>query len=558
MTPKTKSESPQHLVEAIDRLERQSDSCNGGLQLLRRYWNYAAWLSLTECVRQIDSSLAPAEYGSGRHKILVMNLARAACQMWRFARQHSKRAQCPPSEFRWYPKVAEECGRAFQVAAAYSMFCIDFPAWHRGLHAAEIVDATTIRFHSGSSELARRVSAYQKGIRPRAFTSIAKSSLELPSLTQALKLLFDEAVVAAKGPGRLADNFGATKTLRTALAGMYAERLSGVLRRYQNISVGHYDLEEFRQFYGGLLAIVGAHEHLCFLWSKRKGVPFQSLVLVDPQTTWVKLIAEYSGLATERVSRILPDLILGTSPSQDLQMTPFVSLSGTNSILAVAPAFPLQSNWEENILRVCSFLRPNVYSQTSLSKEVEMRDQLRSAVALPRRLSGPVNLGSGTPDLDLVIEDSAAEAVVLAELKWPRKPYSPREFPERDSELRKGVKQIKAIKLFLTANPGFLADRGYLAKPISDYRHVQYCVISRDHLIGTEDKEFPIYGFDVFESEISQPKEMISILTFLNSMDWLPREGEDFTCQWVNHTAGGVTVSSEVFSLKTPGAALTT
>ena len=87
---------------------------------------------------------------------------------------------------------------------------------------------------------------------------------------------------------------------------------------------------------------------------------------------------------------------------------------------------------------------------------------------------------------------------------------------------------------------------------------MQYCVISRDHLIGTEDKEFPIYGFDVFESELGQPKDIGLVLTFLNGMDWLPREGEDFTCQWVSHTVGGVTVSSEIFLLKATEAALRT
>jgi hypothetical protein len=559
VTPKTKAESPQALVETIERLERQSDTCYQGLQLLDRQWNYAAWLALTECLRRFESSLTPDEYGSGKHKIIGMNLGRAAGQMWKFAREYARPDLCAPSGFNWYPRVARECAIAFDVAWPYSMFCIDFPAWHRGLYAAELDNATTIRFHSGSSELAKRVSAYQKGIRPGTYASRTSSSpLDLPSPTLSLKAIFDEALRKAKGQGRIAVNFGAVKRLRTALAKMYAERLSGAFRRYPNISVGDYTLEQFRLFYAALLAIVGAHEHLCFLWSRFNETPLESLILVYPRLKWIDLISEYSGLAASIIECVIPDLVFGASPSQDLQMTPLVPLASDNSLLAVAPAFPLQSNWEENILRVCSYLRPKIYSQTSLTKEEEMRDHLMSVVKLPRRVSGPLNLGKGIPDLDLVIEDSLTGTVVFAELKWPRKPYSPREIPQRDSELRKGIAQIKAIKLFLTANPTFLAERHYLDRSLCDYQQVQYCVVSRDHLVEAQDKEYPVYGYDVFEREMSGPKDIPSVLALLNSMDWLPREGNDFTCQWIANTAGGVTVLSELFLLKERNASITT
>jgi hypothetical protein len=263
----------------------------------------------------------------------------------------------------------------------------------------------------------------------------------------------------------------------------------------------------------------------------------------------MELISEYSGLPVSAIECILPDLIFGAFASQDLQMTPFVPLTDDNSVLGVVPHFPLQSNWEENILRVCSYVRPKIYSQTSLTKEGEMRDKLKSTVRRPLLVSGPLNLGSGVPDLDLLIEDAASGTILLAELKWPRKPYSPREFPQRDSEIRKGIAQIKAIGAFLAANPGFLAKRGYVQRSLSDYVRVQYCVVSRDHLIETQDAEYPIYGYDVFESQMSGSRDMASILAFLNSMDWLPREDEDFTFRWIADRVAGVTVFSELFLL---------
>ncbi len=48
---------------------------------------------------------------------------------------------------------------------------------------------------------------------------------------------------------------------------------------------------------------------------------------------------------------------------------------------------------------------------------------------------------------------------------------------------------------------------------------------------------------------MSGSKDMSSILVFLNGMDWLPREGTDFTFQWIADRVAGVTVFSELFLL---------
>jgi hypothetical protein len=146
----------------------------------------------------------------------------------------------------------------------------------------------------------------------------------------------------------------------------------------------------------------------------------------------------------------------------------------------------------------------------------------------------------------------------LAELKWPRKPYAPREIPERDSEIRKGVSQMRAIRSFLTANPRFLADRHYVADSLSEYRKIQYCVVSRDHLIESQDWECPVYGYDAFGDEMSGTKETPSALDFLNSMNWLPEEGRDYRCQWITNIAGGVTILSELFLLADAKASIST
>lgn len=182
-----------------------------------------------------------------------------------------------------------------------------------------------------------------------------------------------------------------------------------------------------------------------------------------------------------------------------------------------------------------------------------MRDQLKTSVRPPLNVTGPFKLGKGIPDLDLLLEDPVSDALVLAELKWPRKPYAPREILQRDSEIRKGIAQIKAIKAFLTANPRFLADRGKLAKQLTEYKHVQCCVVSRDHLIASHETDLPVFGYDAFEHYMSGTKTAPEAITALNKMDWLPREGEDFRCEWTRNAVGGVTTLTELFLLKTAG-----
>jgi len=349
-----------------------------------------------------------------------------------------------------------------------------------------------------------------------------------------------------------------TDRLRAALRDMYAARLSTISRRYPNVSLGAYTLEQFRNCYVALLTLVGAHEHLCFLWAREHRFPLDSAVLVYNRPQLVRLLCKYSGEPSAIVEATLPDLTAGVARAQDLQTLPVVPLADDASLLAIAPAFPLASNWEENILRVCSYLRPEVYSLTSLTKEDEMRDRLKTSVRAPRKISGPVNLGKGVPDLDLILEDLVGDALVLAELKWPRRPYSPREILQRNSEISKGIAQIKAIKAFLIANPSFLSGRQKIHKPLNEYTHVQFCVVSRDHLIASDDNDFPVFAYDAFEHRMAGESTTPEALEELNSMNWLPREGRDYRCEWIRAEAGGVTVLTELFKLNTLDQALIT
>ncbi len=140
---------------------------------------------------------------------------------------------------------------------------------------------------------------------------------------------------------------------------------------------------------------------------------------------------------------MLSDLTFSATRSVDLHVNPLVPLDGANETLALAPPFPFHSRHDENILRVCSQRRPQVYDVTSLEKESEMLATLRAAGGR-YGADGPFRLPAPIPDIDPIAADEPSSTVVIAELKWIRKPLRPAEIPDRDADVLKGVGQLSA------------------------------------------------------------------------------------------------------------------
>jgi len=219
-----------------------------------------------------------------------------------------------------------------------------------------------------------------------------------------------------------------------------------------------------------------------------------------------------------------------------------------NSVLALAPQFPLASNWEDNILRCFSGVDPLMYLKTTETKEEEMRDRLVSLTTGTRLIRGPFKLPSPSPDIDLLVEDLDAGILIIAELKWSRKPGpSPHERKHRDQEVLKGVSQIGSIRKFIESNPRYLYDRGSVTRFLSSYRDVCYCVIARDHLVESPNSECPIFSYDAFNLQLVAHKDTSAVLRSLSNMEWLPEEGVDFSVDFQGHQVESVAVELETY-----------
>jgi hypothetical protein len=232
----------------------------------------------------------------------------------------------------------------------------------------------------------------------------------------------------------------------------------------------------------------------------------------------------------------------------DLLVHPFIPLDRGSRILGLVPHLPLHSRPDENILRICSYVNPVAYGSASQLKEQEMRFDLVSQLPAHIVAGGPVLLPGGNPDLDLTLEDKSSSTLVLAELKWIRKPISVFERCDRDEDFLKGVNQLRCIEKFLSQNPRYLADRGKLSRSISEYSEVRYLLIARDHFVWVDpDKTYPVIEHDNFKRAMAETDTLHGALNQLLTFDWLPVEERDFTVKFETSRANGVSIESEIF-----------
>jgi hypothetical protein len=191
-------------------------------------------------------------------------------------------------------------------------------------------------------------------------------------------------------------------------------------------------------------------------------------------------LSEISELDKALCEKILVDLTLNPSTLKGASMCihPFVPLDGLT--LAVAPQFPLASAVDDNILRMFSYTFDALFSAQNTEKERTMIERLRPAVSR-FGFEPSVELPDGTTEIDVILVDEASSTLLLAELKWSRKPNRTLECIDREKDIEKGVEQLKLIRSFSRKHPDFLQQRKKLPQSISDYANVHYLLASWDY-----------------------------------------------------------------------------
>lgn len=404
-----------------------------------------------------------------------------------------------------------------------------------------------VRFTGDATPRYRQVRAFQQyaSLRPPP-VGVAQSLAQVE--TPRVRRLMEATLQGCRRVSPLQFEYDDAWELWREMFSRNHERVRGLTRRAGDLTLGPFTLDEFSAVYAAIVTVVSAHDFLCFCWGESFRVyPLESAVIVRTRSAWVDALSDLSGITREKCADVLSDLTFDSSRSVDLHVHPMVPIDAANDRLAVAPPFPLHANHDENILRVCSQRRRHVFDVVSGGKEAEMLAALRPSAGR-YGLQESVALPDENPDVDLIIADDTSSTVVLAELKWIRKPLRALEIPDRDADVMKGIDQLQLIRTFLRANPRYLRDQRRLTRPLTDYERVHYLLVARDHWrwVDPGDQTASVQ-FDAFAQILARSDDLRAAMDELLRYDWLPIEGTNFAVRFESASVNGVSLDSELF-----------
>jgi hypothetical protein len=420
--------------------------------------------------------------------------------------------------------------------------------WHKNHEHVDLLADGCVRFYlPRDSSRQRQVIAFQQGLRPTGYDFLTPyGGPKKPESALAMRLLAELYHQARPEGTARKFRYEPSSALIDALRPKYQERLDENFRRPDSFQLSGYSLGEFKAFYIALLILCSIHEYICYPFNEPgQPIPISSLVIAKSRPQWVADLSRISGLAKELCEAMVSDLTLdvASNPGASMCINPFVPLDGFN--LAVAPQFPLASAVDDNIIRFFSYRYDAMFSAQNIDKEDAMRLRLREA-APDFWVDHSIDLPDKSGEIDVLLADEASSTVVLAELKWVRKPNRSVEQIARDKEIVKGVKQLQTIRDYARAIPDFLGAK--LPKSLSSYANVYFILIVWDHWHWVEpNDDFAILHFEVLVPALKKSTNLQLTLLDLLKYEWLPIEGQDLRVAYSRASANGAQIESFKF-----------
>ena len=542
------SEASDELKAAVQAVEDRADGCYALFRLLKRPANAARWALLTAMAHQLEIWLERYGPESPQHNVRIVSLDRCTSG-FKFISEHGKPPSRLADKFTWTGSLIEDANHALAVTQQYTSFTGIFPMWHKDQEQVDLQPNGSVRFYiPKDSARQRQVIAFQQRYRPKGRVwTMPYGGPRKPESPEAMRLLA-ELWHSARPTGSAKKFWYEPSTaLIDALRPKYQDRLDENFRRSDSFQLNGYSLGEFKVFYIALLILCSIHEYICYPFDKPgQPIPASSLVMVKTRKQWIGTLNQISGIAKATCEAIIADLTLDpvSQPGASMCIHPFVPLDNVN--LAVAPQFPLVSAVDDNILRYFSYTFPALFSAQNTDKEALMRTRIQEAA--PQFFAGQsIGLPDKSTEIDVLLADEASSTIVLAELKWSRKPNRTVERIARDEEIAKGVRQLEKIRDYARKHPDFLA--GKLARSLTEYTNVHFLLIVWDHWYWVEpDDGIAILHFDAFLPALKASNNLQDTVSELLRYDWLPVESRDFRVSYATASANGALMESSIFS----------
>ena len=542
------ADSEDDFIARVKNIEQRADQCIEHFALLTIPSYLARWTILTATVHMIEENYIRFGPNSSPFKAVMLNLSRHAPMLIRWLGRNGMTPVDSEWVPNWEPFVGAQAFRDLRITANYDAFLISYPMWYRNRLSAELLDDDVVRFSTAPDSHDRQVSAFQKGLRRQSglHQAVAGAQMETTEAIQRrYKRILDEAIPRGERGFQYEHSYELTR--RTYCK--YTQRMERIMRRSEDLDLGAYTLGAFKCFYAALQSVCAMHDYLCFLWGQRTGTyPIESAVLVKRRDDWIRLLSFHSGLGNATTEQLLNDLTFYSKRLPDLHVFPFVPLDEEKRLLALAPQYILNSSPEDNILRTCSYLRESSYSLLSDDKAAVMREEILEAFK-GFRCGHSIPLPDGSTDIDLLVEDVQSSTVLIAELKWYRKPSTYRERLRVDADFEDGYKrQLATIQAYCGHHPDWLKNRRALTYSLADYENVFFLLIGRDHWSWFDPKDnAAVVEFEQFRLAVGRNSSLNSAIQEVLSYEWLPVEGEDFHVQFDRGVVEGVGVESEVY-----------
>jgi hypothetical protein len=240
-------------------------------------------------------------------------------------------------------------------------------------------------------------------------------------------------------------------------------------------------------------------------------------------------VKDVTGLPKHTVKRIINLLTYSRDNARtaDPALQPLVAIDTDDIILS--SRLVLGGAPERNLISLIN-THPTArasYDRLKEQKEGLMRDRLEAhRPAYLRSWSGRLSPRKDLPDADYALYDERTSTLLIAELKWFVAPDETRELAERSEEIRKGVKQCKALMAEIVGNPSLLNRFGVVEEVLA--------VVISANSIGmgyVQDPTVPVITEKHFAAELESAADLREVVVWLRDRRYLPQPGRDYASE---------------------------
>lgn len=319
----------------------------------------------------------------------------------------------------------------------------------------------------------------------------------------------------------------------------------------------HFSLAQFQAVSKVLMTIAWIHGTARKLAAIRgcEHDGFNGSIKIVPRERIMRLLARYSGIDHEPVSRLVDYLTFGGCGIKDPDpaLQPLIPLS--TDLYAIMPSLFLGNNIERNFITLLNRIdsEESKYSGFVNQKEGLLREKIKDEIKNRdwRYFNGRIPGRPTLPDIDLAIVCDRDRAVFLIELKWFIGPSEVREVIDRSEEIETGIAQLLRLNEALSCTP----EQFHNVFGIDSSYKICFAVVSAN-FIGfdrVQDEAIPVIEAKHFITKANNLGNLRELIAWVENREYLPIEGKHYQVRVMPFSIGKWTLDWYTIEMLIPG-----